>query len=140
MNRPQDLLSDLEQALLIFLQGVDWPLAADLLDLRGDVEHRLAPTAIYPALARLDSAGFAKRVTSFSAWIARPVDPTQASGLLVTRDRCAPVEESAEVSAETVVTDVAVRRRSNPLRLVFEVDGHCVRCNDVGPRKETRLK
>ena len=130
MNRPLDMLSHREQALLDFLQGAARPLSAyDLLELRRAAEDRLAPTAVYRALARLDRAGFIQRVASLNAWIARPAGPSLSSGLLAICDICGAVEEIRETGAVQTVTEAAARSGFTPVRPVIEVHGHCARCD-----------
>lgn len=129
MNRPLDLLSEREQAILACLRRSGRPLSAyDLLDLRRDAEPRLAPNAIYRALARLDRAGLVRRVASLNAWIARPPGPPQATGVLAICDSCGAVEQLAEAAAIQAVTDAVARSGFHPDRPVIEVHGHCTRC------------
>jgi Fur family zinc uptake transcriptional regulator len=105
------------------------PLSAyDLLDGRRAVEPRIAPTAIYRSLSKLERAGLVQRVATLNAWIARPAKLPHAPSVLAICDSCGAVEQVAEPSAIQAVTDAVTRSGFHPNRPVIEVHGHCTRC------------
>jgi Fur family zinc uptake transcriptional regulator len=130
MSRPLDMPRHREQALLAFLQGADTPVSAyNPLKPRRAADHRLAPTAVYRALARLDRAGFIQRRASVNARIARPAGPSRTSGLVALCGRCGAVEDIRETGATQTVTQAAARSGFTPVRAVIEVHGRCARCD-----------
>lgn len=131
MARLLDPLSERDQAVLMFLQQAGRPLSAyDLLYLRLTAEPRIAPTAIYRALDRLGRAGLAERVATLNAWIHRPPEAAQNSGLLAICDSCGAVKEIDETDAVQDITDAAARHGFISRHPVIEVHGQCKRCDD----------
>jgi Fur family zinc uptake transcriptional regulator len=133
MNRPLDLLSDRELALLDALRSAGRPLSAyDLLERRRTTECGLAPNAVYRALARLDRAGLVQRVASLNAWIARLSGPAQATGALAICDACGTVALIPESGVVESVMSSAARSGFTPVRPVVEVHGLCAACDHSG--------
>lgn len=102
--------------------------AYDLLDARRGAEHRIAPTAIYRSLFKLEKAGLVQRVATLNAWIARLPRQPAASSVLAICDSCGAAEQVAEEGAIQAVTDAVARSGFHPNRPVIEVHGHCTRC------------
>ena len=133
------LLNARDTALHACLCAASRPLSAyDLLDERRAVEPRIAPTAVYRSLSKLEKAGLVQRVTTLNAWIARPSRQPAESSVLAICDSCGAVEQVTEPSAIQAVTDAVTRSGFHPNRPVIEVHGHCIRCEpDNDPNRST---
>lgn len=116
-------------ALHACLRGASRPLSAyDLLNARREEEPRIAPTAVYRSLSKLEKAGLVQRVATLNAWIAGPTRQPAESSVLAICDSCGVVEQVAEAGAIQAVTDAVARSGFHPNRPVIEVHGHCTRC------------
>lgn len=134
------LLNARDAALHACVNGASRPLSAyDLLDWRRREEPRIAPTAIYRSLSKLEKAGLVQRVATLNAWIARPSRQPAGSSVLAICDTCGAVEQMAEADAIQAVTDAVSRSGFHPNRPVIEVHGHCTRCDpDTDPTRSAQ--
>jgi len=123
------LLNARDTAIHARLCAASRPLSAyELLDGRREAEPRIAPTAIYRSLSKLERAGLVQRVATLNAWIARPARQPAEPSVLAICDSCGAVEQVAEAGAIQAVTDAVIRSGFHPNRPVIEVHGHCTRC------------
>ncbi len=124
-----NLINARDMALHACLCAASRPLSAyDLLDARRAAEPRIAPTAIYRSLTKLEKAGLVQRVATLNAWIARPPKLPAEPSVLAICDSCGAVEQVAEAGVIQAVTDAVTRSGFHPNRPVIEVHGHCTRC------------